>query len=53
MICSIFIGGLFHVGKHISTEIDRVVMASREGLWFPSIITQLCRRAEVPMGSDT
>lgn len=42
MVYTILIGSLFDVWIHISSEIEQFSMASREGLWLPSIISKLC-----------
>lgn len=56
MIYTIMNGGLFDVGCYIAIEIEKLAKGTRGGTqgsaWFPSIITQLCRRAGIPMGSE-
>lgn len=55
MVYSILTSGLFDAGIYISCEIVKVALGqcggSKGGLWFPSLITQLCRKACVPMKS--
>lgn len=56
MVHTILNGGLFDVGVHIRREIEKLALSqlgrSRGGLWFPFLISQLCRKIIVPMGSD-
>lgn len=56
MVNTILNGGLFDVGVHICYEIEKLALGllgrSRGGLWFPYLISQLCKKTYVPIGND-
>ncbi|PIN07564.1 hypothetical protein CDL12_19862 [Handroanthus impetiginosus] len=47
LLYCIMTGKAFDVGKIISNSIIQSANSSRDGLWFPSLITKLCTRAGV------